>query len=143
MPFSAYTKTILDTLIPIEQHWQRGRRLKLNPEVVMLHDDIYGFVPRQFDKGVLEAAQELYDYMNREVRGRLRAKGKVASWGDMPKSFQDNYDDVMRRMSRKVREVRAKYFAKGRLEDHSLAFGYVLGQAEFIGGYMTSEEDEN
>jgi hypothetical protein len=52
MPPRGYVKTILDELLRIERHWQRGRRLKLDPELVILHDEIYGVVPRQFDKGV-------------------------------------------------------------------------------------------
>ena len=136
-----YVKTILDTLLRIERHWERGQRLKLNPEVVMLHDDIYGFVPPRFNTQVIRAAQLLYDYMDKEVRGRLRAKGKVGSWGDMPESFRNNFDNVSEKVHQKVREVRDQYLGQGWLEDNSLAFSYVLGQAEFIGGYMTSEED--
>lgn len=141
MPPRAYVKTILDELHRIERHWQRGRRLKLNPEVVKLHDDIYGMMPRQFDKGVMEAAQELYDYMDKNVRGRLHYNGPFVSWDKLPKSYRSRYDDVMRRFIEKVHEVRAKHLGKGWLTDRSLAFGYVLAQAEFIGGYMTSEEN--
>ena len=142
MPPRAYVETILDTLLRIERHWQRGRRLKLNPEVVKLHDDIYGVVPLQFDRVVLEAAQAIYDYMEENVRGRLHYSGRFVSWDKLPKSYRDKCDGVMRRFIQRVREVRAQYLAKGWLSDHSLAFGYILAQAEFIGGYMTSEEED-
>lgn len=142
MPPRAYVETILDTLQRIERHWQRGRRLKLNPEVVKLHDDIYGVVPLQFDRVVLEAAQAIYDYMEENVRGRLHYSGRFVSWDKLPKSYRDKCDGVMRRFIQRVREVRAQYLAKGWLSDHSLAFGYILAQAEFIGGYMTSEEED-
>jgi hypothetical protein len=71
IPPRAYIKILLDELLRIERHWQRGRRLKLRPDLVMLHDEIYGVVPHQFDKGVLQAAQALYDYMDTELQGRL------------------------------------------------------------------------
>lgn len=142
MPARAYVKTILDTLQQIERHWQRGRRLKLNPEVVKLHDDIYGVVPLQFDRVVLEAAQAIYDYMEENVRGRLHYSGRFVSWDKLPKSYRNTYNDVMGRCALKVREVRDLYLGEGWLEERSLAFGYILAQAEFIGGYMTSEEED-
>ena len=123
MPPRAYVETILDTLQRIERHWQRGRRLKLNPEVVKLHDDIYGVVPLQFDRVVLEAAQAIYDYMEENVRGRLHYSGRFVSWDKLPKSYRNKCDGVMRRFIQRVREVRAQYLAKGWLSDHSLAFG--------------------
>ena len=46
MPPRDYVKTIVDELLRIERHWQRGRRLKLRPDLVKLHGEIYGVVPR-------------------------------------------------------------------------------------------------
>jgi hypothetical protein len=127
IPPRGYVKTIIDELLRIERHWQRGRRLKLNPQVVILHDEIYGFVPRQFDKGVLEAAQILYDYMEKEVKGKL---------------VDNNTEGVLKRFAEKVREVREQHFAKGWLRDESLEFAYLMAHAEWCGLGWLSEEDE-
>lgn len=126
MPPQAYVKTILDELLRIERHWQRGRRLKLNAEVVILHDEIYGFVPDKFQKGVVAAAQVLYDYMDKEVKGR----------GDT--------DEVMQRFVDKVREVREKYFAEGWIADYSLEINYLVAHAARCGrGWWNGEEGED
>ena len=125
IPPRGYVKTIIDELLRIERHWQRGRRLKLNPQVVILHDEIYGFVPRQFDKGVLEAAQILYDYMEKEVKGKL---------------VDNNTEGVLKRFAEKVREVRSQYFAEGWLNDDSLEFGYLMAHAEVCGRGWWREE---
>ena len=71
IPPRGYVKTILDALLQIDRHWQRGMRLKLKPDLIMLHDEIYGVVPRQFDKGVLQAAQELYEGVDVEGVGAV------------------------------------------------------------------------
>lgn len=127
IPPRGYVKTIIDELLRIERHWQRGRKLKLNPQVVILHDEIYGFVPRQFDKEVLEAAQILYDYMEKEVKGKL---------------VDNNTEGVLKRFAEKVREVREQHFAKGWLRDESLEFAYLMAHAEWCGLGWFSEEDE-
>lgn len=123
IPPRDYVSTILDALLAIERHWQRGRRLKLRPDLVILHDEIYGVVPRQFNKGVLQAAQELFDYMDREVYGNQSAV-------------------VMERFAAKVREVRSKYLAKGWVEDGSLEFAYLTEHARRCGQGWWREEDE-
>ena len=123
MPPRAYVRTILEALLAIERHWQRGRRLKLKPDVVMLHDEICGVVPRRFDKGVLEAAQALYDYMDREVYGNQSA-------------------EALERFADKVREVRSQYLAEGWVTDDSLAFSYLMAHAERCGQGCWREEDE-
>lgn len=111
IPPRDYVRTILDALLQIERHWQRGRRLKLNPEVVILHDEIYGMMPRRFDKGVLKVALVLYDYMDKEVYGKAT-------------------NEVLERFAEKVREVSAQYLAEGWVTDDSLAFGYLMAHAE-------------
>ncbi len=130
IPPRGYVKTIIDELLRIERHWQRGRKLKLNPQVVILHDEIYGFVPRQFDKGVLEAAQILYDYMDKEVKDRLKDADK------------NTIADVLGRFADKVSEVREHHFGKGWLRDESLEFAYLMAHAEWCGLGWLSEEDE-
>jgi hypothetical protein len=133
IPPRGYVKTIIDELQRIDRHWRRGRRLKLNPELIILHDEIYGFVPRQFDKGVLAAARVLYDYMNKELCGRLMLTGydhNATSWSDQPESVRSFVAEVLNRFADKVREVRAEYFAKGWLTDDSLSFGYLMAHAE-------------
>ena len=129
MPPRAYVKTIVDELLRIERHWQRGRRLKLDPDLIILHDEIYGVVPRQFDKGVLQAAQALYDYMDKEVYGRMT--------GDNPFA-----PEVMKLFAKKVREVRSEYLAEGWLTDDSLAFMYLMAHAENCGYGIWREEDD-
>ena len=129
MPPRGYVKTIVDELQQIEHHWQRGRKLKLRPDLIMLHDEIYGVVPRQFDKGVLQAAQALYDYMDKEVYGRLTENDDFAP-------------EVMKRFAEKVHEVRSAYFAKGWLTDDSLEFAYLMAHAQNCGYGIWREEDE-
>lgn len=123
IPPRDYVRTILDALLQIERHWKRGRRLKLNPEVVILHDEIYGMMPRQFDKGVLKVAQVLYDYMDKEVYGKAT-------------------NEVLERFAEKVREVSAQYLAEGWLTDDSLAFGYLMAHAERCAQGIWREEGE-
>ena len=129
MPPRSYVKTIVDELQQIERHWQRGLKLKLRPDLVMLHDEIYGVVPRQFDKGVLAAAQALYDYMDKEVYGRLTRNDDLAT-------------ELMTRFAEKVREVRSEYLAKGWLTDDSLAFMYLMAHAQNCGYGIWREEDD-
>ena len=145
MPPHGYVKTIIDALLQIERHWQRGRRLKLRPDVVMLHDEIYGFVPRQFGKRVLEAAQALYDYMDQELCGRLVLKEydyHAASWSEQPESVKRTTAEVLGRFAEKVREVRSQYLAEGWVTDDSLAFGYLMAHAERCGYGWWREEDD-
>jgi hypothetical protein len=127
IPPRDYVKTIVDAILQIERHWQRGRRLKLRPDLVMLHDEIYGVVPLRFDKGVLAAAQALYDYMDREVYGRMT--------GDNPFA-----PEVMKRFAEKVREVRSEYLAKGWIADNSLEFAYLMAHAQNCGNGIWREE---
>lgn len=129
IPPRGYVKTILDALLRIERHWQRGRRLKLRPDLVILHDEIYGVVPRQFDKGVLKAAQELYDYMDREVYCRLTGNNPFGP-------------EAMKLFAKKVREVRSKYLAEGWVEDDSLEFAYLMEHAQRCGYGNWREEDD-
>ena len=124
IPPRAYMRTILDALLAIERHWQRGRRLKLRPDLVMLHDEICGVVPRRFDKGVLEAARVLFDYMDREVYGNQSA-------------------EALERFAEKVREVRSQYLAEGWVTDDSLAFSYLMAHAERCGQGWWREEDDS
>lgn len=145
MPPRGYVKTILDELLRIERHWQRGRRLKLDPELVILHDEIYGVVPRQFDKGVLEAAQALYDYMDKELYGRLVLEDydyNASSWSEQPESVRRITAEVLNRFAAKVREVRAQYLAEGWIADGSLEFAYLMAHAENCGYGIWREEDD-
>lgn len=145
IPPRDYVKTILDALLQIDRHLQRGYRLKLKPDLVMLHDEIYGVMPRQFDKGVLKAAQELYDYMDTELCGRLVLRDQdnnVIMWKDQPELMERVTAEVLGRFAAKVREVRSKYLAKGWLEDDSLAFSYLMDHAQRCGHGYWREEDE-
>ena len=145
IPPRDYVKTILNALLQIDRHWQRGYRLKLKPDLVMLHDEIYGVVPRQFDKGVLKAAQELYDYMDTELCGRLVLRDQdnnVITWKDQPELMERVTAEVLGRFAAKVREVRSKYLVKGWLEDDSLAFSYLMDHAQRCGHGWWREEDE-
>lgn len=144
IPPRAYVRIILDRMLYIERHWKQGRRRKLDPEVVILHDEIYGLVPRQFDKGVLQAAQELYDYMDSELCGRLLVKGydENLPWDEQPESVQRAQSDVMNGFVAKVREVRSKYLAEGWIADNSLEILYLISHAERCGYGIWREEDE-
>ena len=145
IPPRDYVRTIIDALQHIERHWQRGHRLKLRPDLVKLHDEIYGLVPRRFDKGVLAAAQALYDYMDKELYGRLVLKEynyKATSWNDQPESVRRTWAEVMSRFADKVREIRAEYLAEGWVTDDSLAFSYLMAHAQMCGHGWWREEDE-
>ena len=145
IPPRAYVKTIIDAILRIERHWQRGRRLKLRPDLVMLHDEIYGLVPRQFDKWVLKAAQALYDYMDKELQGRLVLKDydyNASSWNEQPESVRRITAEVLNRFADKVREVRVQYLAKGWIADNSLEFNYLMAHAEWCGHGWWRREDE-
>lgn len=145
IPPRAYVRTILDALLAIERHWQRGRRLKLRPDLVILHDEIYGVVPRQFDKGVLEAAQALFDYMDTQLQGRLVLKEynfNASSWDEQPESVRRTWDEVLHRFAEKVREVRSAYLAEGWVTDDSVAFSYLMAHAERCGQGWWREEDD-
>jgi hypothetical protein len=142
IPPRDYVSCILDELIRIERHWMRGRRLKLDPEVVLLHDEIWGLVPSRFDKDVLEVARQLYDYMNKDVRGRLCRKGYSATQLDeLPEEVRRKIADTADAFVDKVHELRDRYLAKGWLPDQSLEFNYLVAHAERIGGYWDSDED--
>lgn len=145
MPPRDYVKTILDAILRIERHWKRGMRLKFRPDLIMLHDEIYGVIPLRFDRGVLEAAQALYDYMDKELRGRLTQienEYGFMPWEKLPESAKRASAEVMTRFAEKVREVRSKYLAEGWVEDDSLAFSYLMAHAERCGHGWWREEDE-
>ena len=145
MPPRGYVKTIIDELLRIERHWQRGRRLKLRPDLVKLHDEIYGVVPKHFDKGVLQAAQALYDYMDKELQSRLVLKEynyNAASWSEQPGTVKRTWNEVLGRFAEKVREVRSEYLAEGWVTDDSLAFSYLMAHAQLCGQGWWREEDE-
>ena len=145
LPARDYVKAILDALLTIERHWQRGKKLKLRPDLVMLHDEIYGVVPLRFDRGVLEAAQALYDYMDTELYGKLtqiHREYNFKPWDELPESAHRASNDVMGLFARKVREVRDEYLAKGWVEDDSLAFSYLMAHGERCGYGWWREEDE-
>lgn len=145
IPPRGYVKTILDAILRIERHWKRGMRLKLRPDLIMLHDEICGVIPLRFDRGVLEAAQALYDYMDTELQGRLVLKEynyNAASWDEQPESVKRTTREVMTRFAEKVREVRSKYLAKGWVEDDSLAFSYLMAHGERCGHGWWREEDD-
>ena len=127
MPPRSYVKIIVDELQRIERHWQRGLRLKLQPDLIILHDEIYGVVPLRFDKGVLAAAQALYDYMDKEVHGRMTGNNPFAP-------------EVMKLFAKKVREVRSEYLAEGWLADNSLEFAYLMAHAQNCGYRIWREE---
>lgn len=129
IPPRAYVKTIIDAILEIEQHWEQGHKKKLRPDLIKLHDEIYGVVPRQFDKDVLKAARALYDYMDREVCGRMT--------GDNPFN-----PELMKHFANKVREVRAQYLPEGWIADNSLEFYYLMAHAEWCGYGWWREEDE-
>lgn len=141
IPPRDYVSTILDSLLAIERHWKRGMKLKLRPDLIKLHDEIYGVVPRQFNKGALQAAQELYDYMDTELYGRFVTKN-FKPWDEQPESFKQFVSDQLWRFADKVREVRSKYLAKGWVEDDSLEFGYLMEHAQRCGYGFWREEDE-
>lgn len=145
IPPRDYVKVILDELLRIERHWQRGRRLKLEAEVVKLHDEIYGVVPRQFDKGVLVAAQELYEYMDKELCGCLVLKEyneDAIRWSEQPEKVKRIATEAFGRFAEKVREVQAKYLGEGWVEDRSLEFSYLFSHAERCArGWWRKEDD--
>lgn len=145
IPPRDYVKTIIDAILRVERHWQRGRRLKLKPDLVMLHDEIYGVMPLRFDKGVLAAAQALYDYMDKELCGRLVLKDynyNAPSWSKQPESVRRTTTEVLNRFAEKVREVRSEYLAEGWVTDDSLAFSYLMAHAQRCGYGCWREEDD-
>ena len=98
--------------------------MKQDPDVVLLHDEIHGLVPRRFTARVLRAAQALHDYMEKELKGK------------------NITGELMMQFIEKVREVRDKYLHPGWLDDDSLAFGYLVAHAERYGQDLHQEEDE-
>ena len=145
IPPRGYVQVIIDELQRIERHWQRGRKLKLKPDLVMLHDEIYGVMPNRFDKGVLQAAQALYDYMDKELCGRLVLKEynfNASLWSEQPESVRKTWKEVLGRFADKVREVRTEYLAEGWVTDDSLSFGYLMAHAQRCGQGWWREEDD-
>lgn len=141
----AYVQIIIEALLRIEKHLQRGLKRNLKLDVIILHDEIYGVVPRQFDKGVLQAAQALYDYMDKELYGRLtqiERSYNVFSWNELPEAGKRASNEVLNRFAEKVREVRSKYLAEGWVTDDSLSFSYLMDHAQRCGYGWWREEDE-
>lgn len=141
----AYVQIIIEALLRIEKHLQRGLKRKLKLDVIILHDEIYGVVPRQFDKGVLQAAQALYDYMDKELYGRLtqiERSYNVFSWNELPDAGKRASNEVLNRFAEKVREVRSEYLAEGWVTDDSLSFSYLMDHAQRCGYGWWREEDE-
>lgn len=144
IPPRDYVQIILNELLRVYRHWKRGRILKLNPEEIIIHDEIYGLVPYQFSSGIVKAAKELYDYMDKEVKGSLIIEGcntENLHWSDQPESVRSIITDVLERFAAKVREVRDKDFAEGWLKDDSLSFNYLIAHAERCGQGHWNEED--
>ena len=143
IPSRAYVKTILDEMLRIERHWLQGRRRKLNPEVIKIHDEMYGFVPLRFSSNVQKAAQELFDYMEKNVKGRLVMKvSSNASWSEQPESVKRNRAEVLGKFADKIREIRTKHLAANWLNDDSLEFSYLMAHAEWYGLGLWNKEDE-
>ena len=141
----AYVQIIIEALLRIEKHLQRGLKRKLKLDVIILHDEIYGVVPRQFDKGVLQAAQALYDYMDKELYGRLTQivrSYNVFSWNELPDAGKRASNEVLNRFAEKVREVRSEYLAEGWVTDDSLSFSYLMDHAQRCGYGLWREEDD-
>lgn len=145
LPPRVYIKTIVDKLQRIDRHWKRGRKLNMRPDLIILHDEIYGRVPGRFNKDVLAAAQELYDYMDKELYGRLRLKdfNEDGLWSELPESVKRTWNEVLERFADKVREVRTKYLSEGWVPDSSLEFIYLLAHAENCGYGVWREEDRD
>jgi hypothetical protein len=82
--------------------------------------------------------------MDTELKGRLvlqEYNDEALSWDEQPESVKQATREVMTRFVDKVREVRAKYLAKGWLTDDSLAFGYLMAHAERCADGHWYEED--
>ena len=145
IPPREYVKILLDEMLRIERHWWRGRKLKLRPDLVMLHDELFGAIPYQFNKRVLKAAQELYDYMDTQLYGQLTKNEHNymgTSWDDLPKSVKRKTAEILERFANKIREVRDQYLPQGWLADDSLAFSYLMEHGHRCGYGWWREEDE-
>ena len=145
MPPRGYVKTIIDELLRIDKHWKRGRKLNMRPDLIILHDEICGTVPSRFHKDVLAAAQALYDYMDKELYGRLILKeyDDDRSWSEQPESVKRTWNEVLGRFADKVRDVRTKYLSDGWVPDDSLEFAYLMAHAENCGCGVWREEDRD
>lgn len=141
MPPHAYTQEILQALQRIERHWRRGRRRKIHSEVVILHDEICGCVPSRFYPHVLRAAQSFFNYMDKEVYGKLVAKDSP-SRNDQTKALTRRQKMVMERFAEKIRDMRFSRLFNEKLEDYSLAYNYLMAHAQRCGnGCWRKEED--
>lgn len=129
MPSRAYVKIVLDELIRIDEHWKQGHKKRLRPDLILLHDEIYGVVPNQFDNDVLKAAKALYNYMDNDVYGRMVGNNPFGP-------------EALKLFAKKVREVRAEYLAEGWVADDSLEFAYLMAHAESCANGWWREEDE-
>jgi hypothetical protein len=100
---------------------------------VILHDEIYGVVPRRFNKVVLEVAQSLFDYMNTEKQVRKVMKDynpETPLWKDQPETFRKASEEMMKRFAAKVREIRDQHLGQGWLTDVSVEFEYLMAHAQ-------------
>lgn len=145
IPSRAYVDIILNALREIERHERRGKRLKLRSDLLKLHDEIYGVIPRRFDKDVLQAAQALFDYMDEHIYGRLSMidrRYNNPSWDDLPDEGKRAAFEVLNQFAAKLREVREEYLAEGWIEDESLEFYYLIDHAQRCGYGFWRDEDE-
>jgi len=129
IPPRNYVKTIIDMLQYIDRHWKQGRQRRLNPELLILHDEIYGMVPYWYDLKVLKVARFIYDYMDKELRGQLAIADDESHnpfLDENSEEVQRRGAEVMRRFADKVRELRDENFSAGWMTDLSLSFRYVL-----------------
>lgn len=141
MPPRAYIQEIIRALQRIERHWQRGRRRKIHPEMVILHDEICGCVPSRFYPHVLRAAQSFFNYMDKEVYGKMVAEDSP-SRNDQTKALTRKQKMVMERFAEKIRDVRFSRLFNEKLEDYSLAYNYLMAHAQRCGnGCWRKEED--
>jgi N6-L-threonylcarbamoyladenine synthase len=90
-----------------------------------------------------EAAQALYDYMDKELCGRLLVEeyDENLSWSEQPESVRRTASEIMGRFAQKVREVRSEYLGEGWVDDDSLAFAYLLAHAQNCGFGIWREEE--
>ena len=77
IPPRDYANTIIESLAQIERHWQRGRRLKLHSEVVILHSMITWI--RNFTDALLPRILNLGTSSR-----KLSSNSYQISWGSLP-----------------------------------------------------------
>ena len=141
MPPRAYIQEIIRALQRIERHWQRGRRRKIHPEMVILHDEICGCVPSRFYPHVLRAAQSFFNYMDKEVYGKMVAE-EFCSTKRQKAVVKRRHTMVMNRFVERMQLTRQIYLHNHMFEDYSLAYNYLMAHAQRCGnGCWRKEED--